>query len=695
MIRLEGHYLDGLKPVCVPAVMDFSDEQAALSAGTVFERYAISNLRASPRIGSADRFITLPNGAQFACADHAVLDSLPQESWSEGPVAWLEHRWGVALACIVIVFGALLAGYFIGLPAAAERIVAHIPIRAEEPLGKQAVGWLDEKGLLKPTGLDFITRQTIKDGFEGLCGDLQSKDCYRLEFRSSKGFGPNAFAFPGGVIVITDDMVKAAASREEVLAVLAHEVGHVELRHTLRSILQNSVIGAAAAMVTSDAASLSVAVAGLPMLLAQTRYSRKFETEADEYAFRLLRQKAYSPAAFALLMERLAKAKEAKQAGAFPYLSSHPLTAERVERARAAAKGPMSALQSGKVDQGSRLQSLSPEDKRLLLVGAWFGCERTKEGGRHVWIIQRKDDGTYEAHSGQADASGKMQDIVAVGNWGVEGDIFYSVRTRVLKGDEAAPAGAANAPKRNNFKILNLTGEILEYQRVDSKNRITVRRVPASFDLSAGWEYFVSRKGFTQEYSYTFNRGSETTQGRLESVIGPKTNLDGMDVYATVITIWKPGAGPLSTKCFSVESVEGVKSIACQGPSDDSPKTGEQDAWSLKYPLIVGRSWTSTEEINSLKEKFTAPVTCVVEAVDDVVSVPAGTFKNCMRIKQSFNGKVNFGSNVGEVEVALEYYSWYAPGLGYIKTVENIKCANRDLGGGESRLQMLSYRMVR
>jgi predicted Zn-dependent protease len=165
---------------------------------------------------------------------------------------------------------------------------------------------------------------------------LPLKDYCRLEFRSGSAFGPNALALPGGIIVISDEMVKAAQTTDEVLAVLAHEIGHVELRHTLRNVLQNSVIGAATAAVSSDAASLSVAIVSLPVVLAQTKYSRKFEAEADDYAFNLLKQKGYSPAAFASIMERLSKSGE-EEMGPSAYVSTHPVTAERVQRARNAA----------------------------------------------------------------------------------------------------------------------------------------------------------------------------------------------------------------------------------------------------------------------------------------------------------------------------------------------------------------------
>jgi hypothetical protein len=85
--------------------IDFLDQEAVLTAGLVTESWAAFRLKVSPRIGSADRFITLPNGGQLACSDRAFLDSLLQESPSEGPVAWLEERWWVALLTFIAFNG--------------------------------------------------------------------------------------------------------------------------------------------------------------------------------------------------------------------------------------------------------------------------------------------------------------------------------------------------------------------------------------------------------------------------------------------------------------------------------------------------------------------------------------------------------------------------------------------------------------
>ena len=336
MMTLTGHYFNGNWPIDIPASMEFIDHGVKFITESTTKQYDIDRLTVSPRIGLTDRFVNLPNGGQFLCRDSALLDALPQESQSEGIVAWLEERWAIALACVTTVMIILLAGYFYGLPAAAKCIALKIPIETEVVLGKEAVSWLDERKWFNPTELDISKREEIMKGFDLLCQDLPMQSHLQLGFRSSRFLGPNALAFPGGIIIITDEMVKAAVSLEEILAVLAHEIGHVELRHTMRSVLQGSVIGVTIAAVTADAASLSAAVTGLPVIIAETKYSRDFETEADDYAFRLLKYRGYSPVAFAALMERLAKTKE-ESLGPFTWVSTHPVTAERVQRARQSA----------------------------------------------------------------------------------------------------------------------------------------------------------------------------------------------------------------------------------------------------------------------------------------------------------------------------------------------------------------------
>lgn len=335
-----GIHFDGRQPTGSAATLIWQDQQARLIGERTAVKQPTGALKVSPRIGSADRFISFPDGSQLQCADSPLLDSLPQESWSEGPVAWLEQRWAVALVAIVLTLALLGTGYVKGMPRLAKFAAARIPVATERNLGNTTLNWLDGNGWFAPTKLDMQTQTGLRTGFADLVRGLPLEANYRLEFREGPRIGANALALPGGTIVITDEMVKLTRSPEEVMAVLAHEIGHVELRHALRGVLQDSAVAAAVSALTADAATLGTAVAGLPMALAQTRYSREFETEADDYAFALLKRHQLSPAHFANVMERLEQSHKGKDGGGnLSFLSSHPPTPERIRRAREADPG--------------------------------------------------------------------------------------------------------------------------------------------------------------------------------------------------------------------------------------------------------------------------------------------------------------------------------------------------------------------
>ena len=77
----------------------------------------------------------------------------------------------------------------------------------------------------------------------------------------------------------------AVGSDDELLAVLAHEIGHVRGRHAMRLVLQNSGLAVLLTALAGDAVGVTFLAVALPSMLLQSGYSRQFETEADDYAF--------------------------------------------------------------------------------------------------------------------------------------------------------------------------------------------------------------------------------------------------------------------------------------------------------------------------------------------------------------------------------------------------------------------------
>jgi len=333
---IDGMYYDGVSPVASAATLTVNGNEAQLVSGDISRTYSTDELLVSPRIGQADRFIKLNDGGQYHCSDQPFLEQLPQESRSEGLIDWLEKNFAVPLASIAIVICTVFFGYFYLLPAFAESLVNRIPITTEISFGKEVLGWFDKNDLFQPSKIEIERKYDITRRFNQLHENLKMSPYLQLEFRNSRKIGPNAFALPGGTIVITDQMLNLAETNEEILAILAHEIGHVEKRHSMRQVLQGSLMALVIATVSSDATSVGTTLSGLPVIFLQTKYSREMETEADEFAFALLEDHKISSEAFASIMEKIEK-----KVGKFDklsFISTHPVTSERIKKAREYSK---------------------------------------------------------------------------------------------------------------------------------------------------------------------------------------------------------------------------------------------------------------------------------------------------------------------------------------------------------------------
>jgi Zn-dependent protease with chaperone function len=286
----------------------------------------------------APRSLRLPGDAQLQTGDHAAVEALfPEANRLESWVHGLERRWRYALGAVVVI--ALFSWWVIvdGVPLAARIAAGFVPASLEAQLGAQTLGAVDQ-ALCKASKLEPARQRALRERFALLTAGVGDGYDYRLELRSCS-IGPNAFALPGGTIVLTDQLVKLAQNDEQVAAVLAHEIGHVRHRHGLRLGLQAAGVAALSAALLGDAVSITNLAIMLPSALLQSGYSREFETEADDYAFRRLRQISISPRAFAEMMELLEKEHRKRSGASMDYFATHPATAKRIERALNAA-GP-------------------------------------------------------------------------------------------------------------------------------------------------------------------------------------------------------------------------------------------------------------------------------------------------------------------------------------------------------------------
>lgn len=280
----------------------------------------------SERSVHAPRKLAFPDGGFIEVDDNAgIAAMLSTAGYEEGIAVRMTQSWRNTVMALISTAALLAGSYLYLLPAGAKLVAQALPPSVERSLGNGVLDFLDQH-LLKPSTLPPERQRQLAEAFAALRPPAEGAPPYRLLFRGGT-IGPNALALPSGDIVLTDDMVELAGSDDELLAVLAHELGHLHERHMTQRLVQGSAIAAASTLLFGDASAL---VANLPTLMLDLKYSREIETSADDYAVAMMKKNGIDPDALARLFERVHEVNGEE----VPYLSTHPGTGERIARIR-------------------------------------------------------------------------------------------------------------------------------------------------------------------------------------------------------------------------------------------------------------------------------------------------------------------------------------------------------------------------
>jgi Zn-dependent protease with chaperone function len=281
-------------------------------------------------VGDAHLRIELPSGESLEITDPAAWSAQLQRHGlqrTDRALAQVERRWlTVAMAAVM----AVLAGWAMfrfGVPALVDRAVALMPATTDARIGAGGLAVLDQQAF-GPTALPASRRDELRHAFAGIANELGMSGRVRLEFRDGRELGPNAFALPDGIVVLTDGLAKLSRHDDELRAVFAHEIGHVQHRHAMRALLSSSLNALLAVAILGDVTSATTLIAGVPVTLAHAANSRAFEREADAVARRWMQRAGVPPHRLGDLLQRLAAERDH---GGWNYLSSHPPLAERLQ----------------------------------------------------------------------------------------------------------------------------------------------------------------------------------------------------------------------------------------------------------------------------------------------------------------------------------------------------------------------------
>lgn len=338
-------YFDGTSSRAWPASATVDGPVLRIDGGAVHRSVPRTALSLTPAGAGGPARIAFADGGLCEVHDRSAAEALFAELGYRPAAAerLVARTWQVVM--VTIAFAAVMvAAYRWGVPWVADRVVDRTPRSWDEALGGKVLRTLDQQRFFRPTTLPLARRDRIAQRFSAL--HLPQDDpSVQLFFRHLGA--PNAFALPGGLIVVTDEIVELAGEDDDAIAtVLAHEIGHVAHRDAVRLLARSTLSSAIAAWYIGDVSTVAaVAASGFGNL----RYTRDAERDADRYALQVMRASHISTKGAAALFRRLSAWEPPKKdrAGAgtgatkdgpassrridLPeYLSTHPATEDRV-----------------------------------------------------------------------------------------------------------------------------------------------------------------------------------------------------------------------------------------------------------------------------------------------------------------------------------------------------------------------------
>ena len=229
----------------------------------------------------------------------------------------------VFLLLLLLLPVVLLIVFLLSAGTIAGWLADRVPVHHEVTLGRTTFATMR-------TGLTLTNEGPAFEAARSIVTRLTPDSRFQYDVHIAQDNTPNAFALPGGIIVVHTGLIAATKTPEELAGVLAHEVQHVERRHSLRRIIKDMGLRGLWAFVTGD---LGASMAGQAALeLTSLRFSRDDEREADEYGFDALVRAGINPAGMPAFFQTLGQLGDGPVPG---FLSTHPPSEERDRALRA------------------------------------------------------------------------------------------------------------------------------------------------------------------------------------------------------------------------------------------------------------------------------------------------------------------------------------------------------------------------
>jgi beta-barrel assembly-enhancing protease len=227
-------------------------------------------------------------------------------------------KWLLSFLLVLVSIGLII--YFLLIPVATNIMVSLIPIETEIELGKKMA-----ESMLAEEKIDKEKSELLNQFYKS----IKTSSKYPIRISVVDSDIKNAFAIPGGQIVVYTGLLNEMKHYPELVALLGHEKAHVDERHSLRSMAKSLGLYIVVSLVVQDVNGVMAVILENASKLQQLSYSREFENEADDLGLELVLKNKVDPKGMVALFRHL-KSDDGQTPPEF--LSTHPDIDGRIRR---------------------------------------------------------------------------------------------------------------------------------------------------------------------------------------------------------------------------------------------------------------------------------------------------------------------------------------------------------------------------
>ncbi|WP_162427160.1 M48 family metallopeptidase [Pontibacter pudoricolor] len=205
-----------------------------------------------------------------------------------------------------------------GIPSLAEKVASHFPVSYERAMGAQL-----HAQMMQGQTIDSAKTEALQKYLSA----LKVESDFPIHVTVVENDMVNAFAVPGGFIVVHDGILDKMERHEELAGLLGHEIGHVQMRHSTKALTRSLSYFMLASVLFGDVSGIAAVIVDNASTLNNLEYSRTAESDSDKAGLELLVQNKLNPKGMVWLMEKL----NSDEPEFLKFISTHPNTNDRIK----------------------------------------------------------------------------------------------------------------------------------------------------------------------------------------------------------------------------------------------------------------------------------------------------------------------------------------------------------------------------